>query len=133
MARVRQDEGPDEATLESRARELEQGTRQSIRFPCESLSAALRFAREQGDAVTAERPTGVLSRSHVYGGSVPEGTRYETTVVLEDAVVQGEAYDDDAISTRLVLWAADPDRLLELEAIAREELDAAQAKSEQRG
>ncbi len=81
-----------EGVLEQRQAELSKlPVKRTVRLPQSGLAAGARVLKQFGGN---DARCGMLERRHEYGGSVPEGYRVERVVVLRDALVDVEEYED---------------------------------------
>lgn len=81
-----------EGVLEQRQAELLRlPVKRTVRLPQSGLAAGARVLEQFGGN---DARCGMLERRHEYGGSVPEGFRVERVVVLRDALVDVEEYED---------------------------------------
>lgn len=83
-----------EGVLEQRRSELlKLPVKRTVRLPHSGLAAGARILKQFG---ANDARCGMLEHRHEYGGSVPEGFRVERVIVLPNALVDVEEYEDRA-------------------------------------
>lgn len=81
-----------EGVLEQQRAELQKlPVKRTVRLPKSGLEAGARVLKQFG---ADDAQCGMLERRHEYGGSVPEGYRVERIIVLLNALVDVEEYED---------------------------------------
>lgn len=90
----------------------------TVPLPRSGVDAGVHVLRRFG---AGDVGCGVLSSRHQFGGSVPEGYREEMLVLLPDALVEVEGYEDaPEANTFARIFAATAGRADELEAALRD-------------
>lgn len=93
--------------------------RRTIPLPASGFAAASRVALRFINR--GEPGCGVLHDRHQFGGSVPEGYRSVMFVLLKDALVEAEEYDDTpSANTFVEIHAETESRADEVEAVIRQ-------------